>query len=642
VADLLTFADMDRVAACLAPRPVLVAGSAPAGGARGTLKVLRTMQAVYGLYEAPDRIQRMPGQSSDDTTPYLAEICRWIEVDVLPGLTGSDAAPRACGPPEDADFSMLGHMQRRIADRTASLPVETSSEADWQGFRDRVVQWLRESCALDRMRADPDQVVEVAEGEVLVTEQLALGLDADFRCPAVLIRPAAPDPARRAGVVLSHDDRQCAASAKIAEAARRLASNGYWVIVPDHASVEPQSRQTLADPERPRFYGDEAARFYGPADAVGLPPLALRVAENLAAFRYLAGRLEGDADKIVVAGLGTGGVDACLAAVLDERIAGVASVDATTVRDWSHNVAPGELRFFHIMPYLPSMCSLQARRPTADRPSGSSPSEHPEIPPAVDWDGFYAALAPRPLVIVRLKDGWPRSGCEQVAATASAIYQRQGAENALLALGPRDVTEELETNTPSGILKQLVAAARTLVPTPPQPGIVGSLDGLRSRRVVDTASGLIWIVAEMNGYDQEFAGSEYRLETWSFFNDNGGAQQGRRITPLVFKKEGDRYQLTGIGTTRTNAGTGVQTFEFEPVDGSALVGDGYFFGWHTGDREGHHNPGVAEFEDAPDSLMIILTADGQMGAQQLKIGASYRLQSQFRRRYSVMAVSKKP
>jgi hypothetical protein len=400
------------------------------------------------------------------------------------------------------------------------------------------------------------------------------------------------------------------------DAAKQLASGGCWVIVPEHASVHPESRQPLASADDPRFYGDEAANFYGPADAVGLPPLALRVAEDLAAFRHLAGRAEVDPDRIVIAGLGTGGVDACLAAVLEDRIAGVASIDATTVRDWARNVAPGQLRFFHIMPYLPSMLAT------------------------ADLDCFYAAVAPRPLVVVQLKGGWPRSGFEQVAAAASAVYRLQKAENAALALGPRDVTEGLQAATPAGIPRQLIAAARTLVPTPPQPGIVGSVDGLKSRRVVDSASGLIWIVAEMDGYDQEFAGSDYELRTWSFFNDNGDAQKGRVITPLILKKDGERFQLTGIGKTQTNAGTGAQEFPFESVEGTTRVGDGHFFGWHTGDLAGGHNPGVAEFEDAPDALMIILTADGQMGGQKLKAGATYRVQSQFRRRYSVMAVSK--
>ena len=169
-----------------------------------------------------------------------------------------------------------------------------------------------------------------------------------------------------------------------------------------------------------------------------------------------------------------------------------------------------------------------------------------------------------------------------------------------------------------------MAVARTLVPAPPQPGIVGTLEGLKSRATTDSAAGLIWIVAEMDGYDQEFSGGNYQLQTWSFFNDNGTAQQGRLATPLIFRKDGDKYLLTAIGTTRTNAGTGLQSFAFEPVQGTAEVGDGCFFGWHTGDPAGQHNPGVIEFEDAADAQMIILTADGQLGDQKLKIGNAYR------------------
>ena len=194
--------------------------------------------------------------------------------------------------------------------------------------------------------------------------------------------------------------------------------------------------------------------------------------------------------------------------------------------------------------------------------------------------------------------------------------------------------------TPEGVQRQLVAAARALVPAPPTPGIVGTVEGLKSRATSDSASGLIWLVAEMNGYEQEFVMDGYQLQTWSFFNDNGAAQKGLAITPLVFKKEGDNYKLTGVGTTRTNAGTGLQTFPFEPVEGTADVGEDSFFGWHTGDGRGRTNRGVVEFQDAPDCRMVILTATGAMEGQRLKIGANYRLQSQFPRRYSVMAVAK--
>lgn len=619
VAGILRFTDMDRVAACVAPRPVLIAGGAdsenwPAGGCAG---VLGAMKAVYGLCDAKDRICEIPGEQADDLSPYVPEIARWLESSVLPTLKKSDAAPASCEAPEEPDFSMLRYLQKRIAAQTASLPTEPASQADWQTHREEIVEWLRTACAVDNMKPAADKVVEVVEDGELVTERLFLGVDAGFDCPAVLIRRAGDGQTGRAGVVLSHDDRQSAAAAKIVAAAGHLAKAGYWVIVPDHASVHEQSLQPLADAEQPSFYGDEAAKFYGPANAVGLPPLAMRVAEDLAAFRHLAARSEVDAAGIVVAGLGTGGVDACLAGVLEDRIAGAASIDATTMRDWPLSVAPSELRFFHIMPYLPSMLAK------------------------TDLDCLYAAIAPRPLLAVRLKSGWPRSGFEQLAATTSAVYKLQQAENAFLALGPRDVTEELEAGTPEGVQKQLIAAARTLVPTPPRPGIVGNVEGLKSRQTSDSASGLIWIVTEMDGYEQELVVSDYRLDNWSFFNDNGDAQEGRVITPLLFKRAEDKYELVGIGTTRTNAGTGVQSFPFEPVQGTDLVEEGCFFGWHTGDTEGNQNPGVAEFQDSPDCLMTILTADGQMTGQKLKVGATYRLQSQYRRRYSVMATSKR-
>jgi hypothetical protein len=290
----------------------------------------------------------------------------------------------------------------------------------------------------------------------------------------------------------------------------------------------------------------------------------------------------------------------------------------TTMRDWTQQVAPGEHRFFHILPYAPGLLRQ------------------------ADLDHYVAAIAPRPLVVVRRKDGWPRSGFDQVAETASRIYSLEQSADALLALGPRDVTEQLQAGASSDVQKLLIAAARTLVPTPPQPGLVGTLEGLKSRSSADSAAGLIWVVAEMDGYDQEFVDGNYQLQTWSFFNDNGAAQQDRAVTPLVFRKDGDKYQLTAIGTTRTNTGTGVQSFAFEATEGSGQLGDGYYFGWHTGDTAGTSNPGVIEYEDAPDARMLILTADGRLDGQKLKIGESYRLQSQYPRRYSVMAVSKQP
>jgi hypothetical protein len=118
---------------------------------------------------------------------------------------------------------------------------------------------------------------------------------------------------------------------------------------------------------------------------------------------------------------------------------------------------------------------------------------------------------------------------------------------------------------------------------------------------VDSSAGLIWLVAEMSGYEQELAGSGYRLQTWSFFNDNRGSQKGRSLTPLIFRKQGaETYELTGIGKARVNAGTGLQTFDLEPTAGTDEVGDGYLLRLvRRRRRRCAPNSGVVEFGPAP-------------------------------------------
>ncbi len=213
-----------------------------------------------------------------------------------------------------------------------------------------------------------------------------------------------------------------------------------------------------------------------------------------------------------------------------------------------------------------------------------------------------------------------------------------GKPDALLALGSKDVTEDLEANTTDPMKKRLVAIARVLLPPPPPPGIVGNEKGLKSRGTVDSGAGIVWLVDKMSDYKQEFSDGGYLLETWSFFNDNGAAQRDRVITPLIFQKKGDRYQLTGIGKTRTNAGTGLQTFPFEPVAGRANVGKGYFFGGHTGDTAGAQNAGVVEFDTDTADKMTILSAAGQ---PKIAVGKTCHEGPSYPRTYSIHAVSKK-
>lgn len=610
VADILRYTDWDQIDACIAPRPVLVVSNSGDNWwpVAGYDKVIETMSKVYGLHEAGDRFRHVRDLRSHDMTPYIPEIAPWTEARVK-SLPCSDAPRLPCGTPdEDAHFKMLRYFQRRIAGQVESLPAEFATPSDWEAYRDKLLQWLGETCNLASMKPGADEVTAVAEEDGLVVETLSLGLDADFRCPALLVHQAGPVDGRCGSVILSHDGRQCISTPEIMEAARQIAARGYWVIVPEHASLNPESRQ----PAESRGL----VSLYGVGDTVGLSPLALRVADDLAAFRYLAGRSEIDPERIVAAGLGVGGIDACLAALLESRIAGVAAVDVTTVRDWVANAAGERRSFTRIMPYLPAILTR------------------------TDLDYCYAAVAPRPLVVARLIDGWPNSGFEQVEAMTGRVYGLGGSRDALITLGPRGISPEREKSTPEGVQKQLLAAARTLMPAPPTPGMVGTKLGLRSRATVDSAVGLVWVVREMSGYGQEFVDGGYRLETWGFFNDNGPGEKGRVITPLIFKKEGDRYLLTAIGKTQTNAGTGLQSFPFDVLQGSDEVGDGYFFGWHTGEVAGKQNPGVVEFDDGPRDRMTILTLDGELANQKVVVDQPYREQSSYPRTYSIQAISR--
>jgi dienelactone hydrolase len=617
VPSLLDYADLDRIAACLAPRALLIAGDAQDAKwpTEGRAAVVKTLKHIYELCEADGNIRQVPGRIMDDGTPYIPAVISWLEEDVLPSLDSASEPPLPAGTPEAMDFSMLRCMQQQIVDQSPAREVEAGERGRLLDASQSATKWLTQMPLIGKCASPADALLESAESEGLVTERLVLGIDATYTCPAVLVRPAASGASKKPALVLSHDDRQCAAAPRIAEAARQLAKTGYWVLVPEHVSVNPQSAQSLVGDQGASFYGDDAARFYGPASVVGVTPLSLRVADMKAAVTHLAKRPEVDASKIVVAGIGLGSLDACLAAALDERVGGLAMVDATTMRCWSTDIAPDAERFFDLIPLLPGMLGN------------------------ADFDILAAAVAPRPMALVRRKGGWPRNGFDAFARFTAAVYNLHQAEESLQSLGPREVVDRLESEAVQGVHQQLLLAARSVMPTPPKAGVVGTLEGLKTRRTVDSASGLIWIVEEMDGYEQQLTEDGFRLATWSFFNDNRAGQQGRVVTPVLLKKEKDAFVLTGIGKTRTNDGSGLQSFAFEPVQGTDLVGEDYFFGWHTGDTEGQANPGVIEFEDAPDALMTILTRTGPMTGQKLSLGQTYRFQSQFRRRYSVMAVS---
>jgi len=608
--NILRYTDWQEIDACIAPRPVLIASNSGDNWwpLLGYKKVVRSMEKVYRLYGVTDRFRHIRDRRSHDMTPYIPQIAPWIDR-YIKTLPRSKAPPLPCGKPENPDCSMLRYLQRRIARQSASFPGSFPTKSAWKTYRGDIVRWLRRSCDLDSMRPGADEVVAVSENKGIVVETLKLGLDVDFACPALLFRPPESGAGTRAAVILSHDDGQCIASPTMANAARKLAAAGYWVILPEHASLNPASLRPAKS--------NALVSFYGVADTVGLPPLALRVADDMAALRYLLTRPEIDKGRITAVGLGTGALDACLAAVLDDRIKALASLGPTTARDWSESVAPRQHRFDRIMPYLPSLLTK------------------------TDFDYLHAAVAPRTLLLIDVADteDSPR-GFQQVAATARKVSRLCDHRHTLLVLNARELADRPEEGRAGGLQKQLMDAARAVLPPAGPPGVIGNEDGLISRSVVDTSPGVLWVVQAQSGYRQRFPDGNYRLDNWSFFNDNRAAQQDRLVSPLIFHKEPGGYKLTGIGKARTNGGTGRQTFPFDLVAGSDAVGKEYYFGWHTGDLSGPRNAGVVEYDDETRGRMAILTFDGKTPNQKVAIGRTYRVKLHVPRTYSIQAVSK--
>ncbi len=95
-----------------------------------------------------------------------------------------------------------------------------------------------------------------------------------------------------------------------------------------------------------------------------------------------------------------------------------------------------------------------------------------------------------------------------------------------------------------------------------------------------------------------------QVSTWGFYNKTAGTE-GRSITPFIAKydSETNNYSITGLGTTRTNDASGVQTFAFGLVSGSTTIEKGYTFGWVDGTTS-VGNASVAEWDGSGPVILF--------------------------------------
>lgn len=390
---ILNTMDWHEIDAGIAPRPVLTVNNSgdnwwPISGFN---KVVSTLEHVYGLYGQPERFAHVRRLESHDFMPFITEIANWFDTYLKP-LPKEKPNPLPCGKPENHDFSMIHYMQRRIERLSHTYSDAIASKEQWETYRNGIVDWLSELCKVGEVQGGSVYLYETTSSDDITIEMSRLALDGDFSTSLYLFKShKETTPARKyPTIVLSHDSGQCQLDDAVIAFSKQLAEDGFIVAVPDHASTDQRSKQPV----------NSLSNLYGVSDTVGLPPIVQRVWDNQTTLDYLRTRGDVDGQRIYTVGLGSGGVDACFTALIEPAVAGCASVGATSVREWGEQVVPGLQNFVQIMPYLPGLCER------------------------TDMPYCYAALAPRPLLLVDATDRtlWPESGYRHTTNITRKVY----------------------------------------------------------------------------------------------------------------------------------------------------------------------------------------------------------------------------
>jgi len=398
VEEVLNHTDWDEIDACIAPRPVLIASNSGDNWwpKPGFDAVVNRLRAVYGLYGVGEHFEVVFDLRSHSMTPYIKELEGWFERYLKPLPRGA-AGQAWCGEPVEPDTNMVRYFQRRIARQSEVLPNQFGSQQAWQGYRQAIVGWLKGAAEVSaRWASGGPAVVKRAQAEGGV-EVVYLAQGDGLVCPARCYEAATN--VAKGTVVLSHDSTACGADRAVVEVVEALRQAGWAVMTPEHVGANKASLRPA-----------NSISLYGVGDTVGRGPMVLRVWDDLACVDYVRSQA-GGGGKLVLVGMGIGGVDAALAGALDERVDAVASVGVITMRDWADHVAPAAGSFDRVMPYVPGMLKQ------------------------TDLQYYYASLAPRPLLLVDGTDRahWPASGFARVRQTAGEVYELLEASKQLRA-----------------------------------------------------------------------------------------------------------------------------------------------------------------------------------------------------------------
>jgi dienelactone hydrolase len=316
--------------------------------------------------------------------------------------TNKDLSSYLTGEPPGQRSNAVRWLQKKIMERSLSLPRHFETREEWESFRDKIREDLPKVIGVPRFPALKKSYVRgrIRVGDDVICERVDVYVDEDYGIPAFVFSPAVPVTSAMPAFVWNPGWPQDKWNRSYQEFAVRMARQNFVVLVLDHA---PFGETTPCETKKQRGM----TIIMGMGDVLGVSQLALRSAETMRCGEYLRARPDVDPNRVAVAGLCQGGQDTWLSAALDERFCAAAPICSETT--------------FTV--HMAEMASYYANADSSPFPFG--------ILNVCDIDHLHAAIAPRPLLVrANLPDEWwPVSGFDDVESLTRRIYRLYGAED---------------------------------------------------------------------------------------------------------------------------------------------------------------------------------------------------------------------
>ena len=297
------------------------------------------------------------------------------------------------------NVSISEYLKERVTDTASSIPSNFPDIKTLDEYRKIVKKNLASDLGIDEFIANPNHSIieklyrkDFINGCVL--ERIDYRFDWNFFIPCHIWRPAEFEGRLPAIIVLTGGGK---CDYNINMMMQKWASKGMIVLQPDYPLTE-----EMRDP----YIGAETAGYNS-----GLPLIGVGTMELIRGIDYLSARGDVDPNRIYLFGLNRAVIEVLLAAVLDDRVSGVALQNISSYKAWAESM------------------DQQAVIGLFDTPRNFVPGilEYADIPQ------LCATIAPGSLAIFGHDENpaYPESGYQSIAEICQKTYSMLNKESRL-------------------------------------------------------------------------------------------------------------------------------------------------------------------------------------------------------------------